>query len=147
MSHTITPASFSQRFVPLADGCFRDIGRKWLAADGSHYHLEWTPTSPEGRVGRQKAFELASACTLAGGGWSMPEADELETLVNRKTFDPATYDELREDTKSEWYHTATDDASSSDDAIYVDFSYGLVYWGYRDFKGFARFVRRVPASQ
>ena len=42
---------------------------------------------------------------------------------------------------------APGEASSSDNAIYVNFNNGNVNWNNRNNKGFARFVRRVPASE
>ena len=148
MSLLITPAPFSKRIVWLADGCFRDEGNLLLAADGSRYFLEWTPTiNPEKRKPRDELIAMAPKCTLAGGGWSVPKAGELITLANHAEEGPATFEELKKDTFSDLYITCDDDPSSSGLAFCVFFGDGLVSWDGRSSSGRARFVRRVSASQ
>jgi hypothetical protein len=140
------PASFTKRYQPIADGCFRDIGRLHLAEDGPYYLLEWTPTLNKKSVSRSKGLKLITDCKLAGGGFSAPTASELETLADRSVFNPATYAQLKEDTQSALYFTSEIDASSSVCAWFVNFGDGLVLWSLAAYDGFARGVRRVVVS-
>ena len=142
------PASFAQRRVELPENCFRDIGASLLAADGSRYFLEWTPTLNSERRPRAALLQLCADCQLDGGGWDAPTALELATLVDHSQEGPATFAELADDTQSDWYVTKTVDPSSpSDSAVYVDFHLGSVVWYSQGSGGFVRAVRRVPASQ
>ena len=141
----IVAAPFSMRHQPIADKCFRDTGRLYLAEDGSYYQLEWTPTLNKKERPLEQLPKMIADCKLAGGGWQTPTAEELATLVDRTKVSPATYDELRKDTKSDWYVASEPWASSSDD-VWAAFGNGGVDSLHRDYDGFARGVRRVRVA-
>lgn len=138
------------KFIPIADGCCRDVSRQYLRDDGVWCFLEWTPTlNPDNRLPFAEAVSLAQQCELAGGGWSAPDAHQLQSIVDYSRFDPAidTSVPTFADTKG-WYWTGTVDPSSPSGGAYgVYFLDGCLGWGGHGLQGFVRACRLVPASQ
>lgn len=135
-----------------ADGCFINTAVAFRAEDGSLYHLEWTPTLNKKALPQPKCLALAEKCDLRGGGWQAPLPHELVTLVDYDKRDPATFAELAEDTRADWYWTRKpltldDGASSSGYAWVVDFGGGGVGYARVGYGGFVRACRRVPPRQ
>ncbi|TAM23393.1 MAG: DUF1566 domain-containing protein [Nevskiaceae bacterium] len=143
----MNPETQKPRFIPTTDGCFVDPAAVFLAPDGKSLLVpEWAPDSacPE-RVTFDEAQECATACTLAGGGWSVASPKVwMASGINHEKEDPAS--DLP-DAQPDWYWTSQPDPSSSGDAVYVLLRLGRVDWGNRNGRGRARFVRLVPASQ
>lgn len=105
----------SERFSFSDDAqTFRDAltGLTWQAAVSPSRHT-WN-----------EANAYAAGLDLSGGGWRLPEVDELLTLVDRSTYYPATWPALRGCTPSDWYWSVAPYAPSSGHAWVVGFSNG-----------------------
>lgn len=79
------------RFERLADGWIKD----------NALDLEWGPSSSESMI-YSKAEEY---CKILGG--RLPTVDELQTLIDRTVYNPATNKQAFKDVKSEYYWTST----------------------------------------
>ncbi len=135
------------RFTKLADGCVRD-NILYTDLAGNAFYREWTPTLNKTEKPQQECLKLATECTLLGGGWDLPEdPHELGTITDFNKHSPAIDTEFFADTQSDWYWTKQEHASDSEYAWCVLTGNGYVNCLNRSLKGFARGVRRVPASQ
>jgi hypothetical protein len=105
--------------------------------------LEWLRTPLAGRYEHQQAIDACAAVEHDGGGFRLPTSAELLTLVDITKFDPAIDTHTFPDIKGGWFWTSDLCAWSSASAWYVDFNYGYVNYGRRDYHGFALAVRRV----
>lgn len=74
-------------------------------------------------------------------GWRLPTVTELLTRVDYTKVDPATFEELKADTKSDWYLAGTPAAGSPGGAWFVGFLGGASVRSYRIVDGFVRAVR------
>jgi hypothetical protein len=121
--------------------------------------LYWTANDvTEERVTHDGALAaVAKLNEQAFGGftdWRLPEVEELFLLADRSKFRPAINTEFFPSCKSDWYWTATDDASEEKDAEtghtdyawFVLFSCGGSYLYHRDLNLRVRAVRG-PARQ
>jgi hypothetical protein len=118
------------------------------------YGLIYDARLPAEAKNWQHAIRLGLDCDHMGeSGWQLFDAKEAELTINRAFRNPAV-------NKVHFPHTPTnriywtrtplvsvDGASSSGYAFCVNFSYGDVHCSDTGCAGFARFVRRVPASQ
>ena len=103
-------------------------------------------------LGELNFDDAAKACAgleLAGfNDWRLPTVTELFGLVDHEKFRPAIDSDAFPGTKSDWYWTSTDVASSSVYAWLVGFYDGHVGDGHRSFRAFVRAVRvAAPAGQ
>ena len=73
--------------------------------------------------------------------WRLPNIRELESIVNATTYNPAIDETDFPNTNSSGYWSSTSGASYSDDAWYVYFHDGHVYYGYRSNGYYVRCVR------
>jgi hypothetical protein len=103
--------------------------------------LTWSQATLEvGKVNFNGAEAAAAALKLDGGGWRLPTARELLTLVDYKRHDPAIHPAF--ECKSDWYWTSTPAAySPADYAWLVYFDGGGAGWFNRDNHAFVRAVR------
>ncbi|TAM22396.1 MAG: hypothetical protein EPN60_17030 [Nevskiaceae bacterium] len=82
------------------------------------------------------------------GKWQLWDDVEASLTINRRTNNPAVHMAFAKHTPTdEIYWTRTPHPSSSGGAVYVNLHLGLVNWNCRLYRGRARFVRLVPASQ
>lgn len=135
------------RFIPTTEGCFVDPTAVLLSADGKSLVVpEWAPDSAcADRVNFDEAQAAAAACTLAGGGWKVASPKVwMASGISHDREEPAS--DLP-DAQADWYWTDQPDPSSPGLAILVDLLSGGVDWLNRNYRGRARFVRLVPASQ
>jgi hypothetical protein len=108
--------------------------------------LEWSATLCDGRNVDHATAE--ASCAALGGGWRLPTAEELLSLVDRSRHSPAIDTDVFPDTQSDWYWTSTITAWSPGCAWIVSFGLGLAYDYHRDDSyACARAVRSVPAGQ
>ena len=137
-----------ERFTKLSDGCVRDNHRVYHDAEGNPFILEWTPTLSDERTNFQDSAKLAEACTFAGGGWKMPQVNELAGIADYSRYNPAIDTDAFPDAKPNWYWSGTVDASSP--AVFawsVYFYDGLVDGLRQGSSGFVRACRRVSPGQ
>ena len=97
----------------------------------------------------QAGIDAGKKCRLLGyDDWQLWSDKEAELVIDRSRAAPATNtDHFPSTPTSRIWWTRTPHPSSSVHAFCVLFYYGDVYWNDRYYRGFARFVRRVPASQ
>ena len=118
-----------QRFIDNGDNTITD----------TKTNLIWTKTT----VAKDVDFDDAEqAVATLGEGWRLPTLDELQTIVDRKRYNPAINTDAFPDTKSDWYWTSDELAADPAYAWFVDFSGGLVGGYHRDYYHGA-FVRAV----
>jgi len=96
-------------------------GQEWDEIDkvctGSAVTLSW-----------QQALEAAEALTWSGhSDWRLPNINELQTLVDDKTLNPAIDTNFFPNTRSSPYWSSTTAAYRTDYAWRVDFYYGPVH--------------------
>ena len=94
------------------------------------------------------ALKLAKDCRLGGfDDWFIPDVDQLQTIVDRSRYSPATFTEVFKST-SNWVFTSTPYAGSSRSGWFVFFNGGLVADDDRGDRAFARPCRvAAPAGQ
>ncbi len=115
--------------------------------NGQPIHLIWSRWETAERHSQADAKKKIAEMTLGDfTDWTLGEVDEQQTTIDRSRFNPAVFTKYFE-THGEWCWSATDDASDSEYAWVVNASDGNVLYGSRNGGGFARGVRRVPASQ
>jgi len=86
--------------------------------------LEWSHTLCNGeRVNFKKAEE---AIESLGEGWRIPTRQELESILDLSSYDPAVDKDRFPDTKSTWHWTSTKCAWDSSAVWIVHFNYGHV---------------------
>jgi hypothetical protein len=131
------------RFTNHADGIGFEPGRGlyWTADDVS-----------DERVDHDEAVAAVTHLNEQSFGgftdWRLPSVEELFLLADRTRYNPAIDTEFFPSCRSDWYWTATDDASEQKDkgsghshyAWVVGFYYGDSHVGHRD--GYSR-VRAV----
>ena len=102
----------------------------------------------DGAWGSPDAFSAIAALNAANyaghDDWRLPNIRELESLVNRGTFDPAINTTYFPNTQSDYYWSSTTNADFSDLAWVVDFNGGDVVSGN---KFNALYVRPVRAGE
>lgn len=104
--------------------------------------LEWSPTLCNGeRVNFKKAEEAIDAL---GEGWRLPTRQELESILDLSSYDPAVDQDRFPDTKSTWYWTSTKCAWDSS-AVWIVHFYGGYVLDYN--RGYDACVRAVRVSQ
>ncbi len=115
------------RFKKLKDGWIKDslLGVDW--GKSSNKRMNWT-----------EAKEYA----IKEGG-RLPEIDELNSLVDRSKYKPATHP-IFTDAQSNNYWSGTTFAGYTGLAWFVYFGYGYVYG---DYKAYGYYVRPVRSSQ
>lgn len=113
------------RFKKLKDGWTRD----------SLLGVEWGPSS----TNEMNWKDAQEYCKKLGG--RLPEVNELQSLVDYRSYSPAINKEIFPDTKSSWYWSGTTHAGGSYFAWMVYFSYGSVGNDSKDDNGYVRPVR------
>ena len=82
------------------------------------------------------------------GKWQLWDDIEASLTINRRANDPAVHAAFAKHTPTDYlYWTRTPHASSPGSAFCVSLRSGYVDWSSRSYRGRARFVRLVPASQ
>ena len=91
-------------------------------------------------------MQRATDATFAGQtDWRLPNKNELESLVERRCYDPAINARFFPNTPSNWFWSSSPYAGYSDDAWGVNFNNGYVGNPYN--KGHALYVRLVRGGQ
>jgi len=73
--------------------------------------------------------------------WRLPTVDELNSIVDRSKFDPAINTDLFPDTQAYGYWSSTTLVGTPYSAWVVSFSYGNVYYYFKDHYNYFRAVR------
>jgi hypothetical protein len=108
-------------------------GLMWTAEDVSEKQLD-----------HADATAAAQACRIGGfEDWRMPTVEELFLLADRSKYRPAIDKAFFPSCKSDWYWTASPDASVPDCAWVVGFGYGSASLGGRGRRCCVRAVRSV----
>lgn len=68
-------------------------------------------------------------CGSLGAGWRLPSVEEMETIVDDTTFNPAIDASAFPNTPVASYWTLSPLADHSSSASYVDFRYGFSFYG------------------
>lgn len=135
------------RFTKIGEGglALPDDAEKWVIVRDNLAKLMWTVEETE-RMTRAAALKYVKALRVGGfEDWQLPEVEPLFCLGDRSRYHPAIDTRYFPGCKSDWYHTATVDASSpSEYAWGVNFGYGYAYWGRQSLAGL---VRACRASQ
>ncbi len=142
----------------------KPITFKKIAADGSElpdnatdhvavllpdYGLIFTATNiVDSDVPHAKCEAAAKALDLLGHtDWDLPTIEEYQLLIDRTRYNPAINTDFFKGIESDWYWSKTPAAWSSASAWGVNFGYGDVSSGRRNYDGFALAVRRAGEFQ
>lgn len=113
--------------------------------------LMWSVETLPRAVWEEAKANAAALQLLGHSDWRLPTVEELFGLADRSRYSPAIDTDAFPGTKSDWYWSASPDASAPADCAWiVGFSHGgYAYVGDQDGEYFVRPVRSVaaPASQ
>ncbi|WP_295579782.1 DUF1566 domain-containing protein [uncultured Lamprocystis sp.] len=139
----ITPTAPDSRFTDHGDGTVSDAatGLRWKrcaeglsgagCASGAAATFTW-----------QNALQQAADTDFAGRtDWRLPNKNELESLVERRCYNPAINATFFPNTPSDWFWSASPYANDPYYAWSVYFYVGSVYDDYKYYAGFVRLVR------
>ena len=90
--------------------------------------LVWQRAVSEERFTWAESKAYAAQLQLDGGGWRVPEKEELETIVDKARNNPAIDTEAFPNAPSEFFWSASPPADDSNGAWDVDFSNGNTYY-------------------
>ena len=134
-----------------SDGRFIDCGEyikdTWehTMPDGKKVRLMWQKEDAPSKMTNKEDGDAESYCenSKVGGfkDWRLPEVEELQTLINRKNYKPAS-DAILNLKTDDWYWTKTPCAADAGHAWMVGFNVGLVNWYGRSDNGYVRAVRQ-----
>ena len=118
---------WSQWLLPEAGSfTFQDGGATFL---DNNTKLRWQAVLPAQSYNWSDAKAYCKGVTIAGGqGWRLPARIELETLVDRSVYNPATFTALKASTPNEMFWSATPCAPSSGAAWVVVFLNGHAHY-------------------
>ena len=124
-AHAIKPTTPTTDFVDNGDGTVthRITGLTWMRCAMG---MAWTGTACEG-VAERYVWDQAKVLTtfFAGGSaWRLPSVAELNTIVERESYNPAINSTIFPNTPASWFWSATSDANASGNAWFVSFSSG-----------------------
>lgn len=135
------------RFTKIGEGglALPEDAEKWIIVLDNTTRLMWT-VEETARMSRARALKAVKAMRIGGfKDWQLPEVEPLFWLADRTRFGPAIDTRYFPGCKSDWYHTATVDASSPGGCAWsVGFGNGGADWFHQSYEGF---VRGVRASQ
>jgi len=103
--------------------------------------LEWQAKDDGNR--RSLRDSIIYATTL-GDGWRLPTIEELISIIDFTTHGPAC---KIKPCRSSYYWSNSPYANNSSTAWGVNFFNGYVYGNYKDFRYYARCVRKLRAIQ
>ncbi|WP_295436623.1 DUF1566 domain-containing protein [uncultured Thiodictyon sp.] len=139
----IAPTAPDSRFTDHGDGTVSDAatGLVWKrcaeglsgagCAGGAVSTFTW-----------QNALQRAADADFAGRtDWRLPNKNELESLVERRCYEPAINATFFPNTPSSWFWSASPYASYPDYAWGVNFGYGYVDGDNKHYAGSVRLVR------
>ena len=106
--------------------------------------LVWQKEDDDTRLYWDDAWDYCAGndAGLPGTGWRLPSVDELMSIVDYETHDPAINGTAFPGTNSSDYWSATTSSFESARAWYVDFSSGEVQESYKTYYRYVRCVRR-----
>lgn len=120
------------------------ITRYELSANGQEVidhqtGLIWRQAAEEGEFTFEGALERAMAvASQTDTAWRLPTVAELITLIDHSRISPASG---FPDERNNCFWSSTPYAGDSDNAWFVYFNYGSVYYNYRNFTFAVRLVR------
>ncbi len=116
----------------LFDGCdkigsfFSEQSLNTIKTTTPESILEWQTDDP-GEMVWQVAMDYCQNLTFdSKADWRLPNVDELQTILDRSKFYPATDKTMFPHIHSTYYWSSTTYAYNTDFAWYVNFSHGLV---------------------
>lgn len=110
--------------------------------------LMWSRASSSESMTHAAAEEYCKNLRTGGfSDWRLPTVEELFLLADRSRFRPAIDTDAFPDTKSDWYWTASPDASDPAYAWFVSFYNGDASINHRDYDAFVRAVRSVAPAR
>ena len=110
--------------------------------------LEWQLLHSDTPRTHAEAQGYCEECEVGGfPDWRMPTLAELETLIDRSVFNPATHAELRHCTRPGFYWSSTPDVSDPEGCAWGVYFYdGNAGIHCRVYGGFVRAVRSLPSA-
>ncbi len=120
-----------------------DFSRSGSIVKDNRTGLEWQDDIEAFNMYWQVAIDYCESLSLDGGGWRLPNKNELISIVDYSVSHPSIYSEF-ENTTSGYYFSSTTDVDSIYYLWYVDFKYGDVNSHH---KSYHKYVRCVRAGQ
>jgi len=84
-------------------------------------NLEWQDESDTQELDWYQALEYCGNLDLNGGGWRLPNINELHTIVSYGTINPSIIGNFKY-TKNDYYWSSTTYSSNSENAFAISFS-------------------------
>ena len=124
----------------LSSLIWADLSKVGNVVTDSSTGLEWQDDAIGTTMTWESAITHCEGLSLDGGGWRLPTVNELVSLVDDSTHNPAI-NPVFQNTASDNYWSSTTSASRTYYAWGVDFSYGSQGNGNKRYNLYVRCVR------
>ena len=142
--NSIPPSNPDSAYIDHGDGTVTHTptGLMWKRCSEGQSWDGTTCTGAAGGHNWQAALDLAEAHSFAGhSDWRMPNSKELRNLVEECRANPAINDTIFPETPSSIFWSGSPHVSSSNDAWWVSFATGSLYYYPRSSSYHVRLVR------